>query len=238
MERVISATRAVIRGETGQGAGGGGGRRSLSSLLRRHHENISALDCKSDGGVAGGQRACAHQFKFTAACAAHIGSTLALSGAVKTPGRSHCILFGSTHAPLQTLSVFSGKTLKKHETQHTQHTTSGQRLTSRRTAVGYGRGARVRTLVPSRILPRASPVHPDSCSQEDLTGEVMKREGRELPACWEGTTDVRRWMNNRKMVGWVSVFVRACMCVCAPLALSFPFCLCLPLLVLLSPLEL
>lgn len=49
-------------------------------------------------------------------------------------------------------------------------------LTSQRTVAGYDRGARVRTLVPSRILPRASLVDPNSCSQEDLAGEEKRGE--------------------------------------------------------------
>lgn len=50
-------------------------------------------------------------------------------------------------------------------TQHTHtHARRHQTLTSRRTAAGYGRGARVRMPVPSRIVPRASPRDPHRCS--------------------------------------------------------------------------
>lgn len=42
-------------------------------------------------------------------------------------------------------------------TKHKRHTVHSSRtLTSRRTAADYGTGARVRTLVPSRILPRSN----------------------------------------------------------------------------------
>lgn len=47
------------------------------------------------GGVS--YRAFAHQFILTAACTAHMGSSLLLSGGIMTPGRSHSYstLFGS-----------------------------------------------------------------------------------------------------------------------------------------------
>lgn len=93
-------------------------------------------------------------------------------------------------------------------------------LTSRRTAVGYGTGARVRTLVPSRILPRASPLKPNSCSQGDLADEGRGRGGRErelpvrLSVGLGGVEEDRRWTDG-EMVG------------CVLLSLSLPS-VCLP----------
>lgn len=124
-------------------------------------------------------RAFAHQFILTAACAAHMGVfTVPVRGNNNTQQ-----LNAGRHVPLQLFSLCSVKKLQgKNTTRSTLNTVISQTLTSRRTAVGYGRGARVRTLVPSRILPRASAVNPNSYSQEDLTGEVRNIEGRKLAA--------------------------------------------------------
>lgn len=52
------------------------------------------------------------------------------------------------------------------------HARRHQTLTSRRTAAGYDRGARVRTPVPSRIVPRASPRDPHRCSPSGGGGRL------------------------------------------------------------------
>lgn len=101
------------------------------------------------------------------------------------------------------------------KTKHTDSLRTYIALTSLRTAAGYGRGARVRTLVPSRILPRASPVNPNSCSQGG-----RKRGGGEAAACVSLCRAGRGW--RRIDDGWMDRWV------CARLAFS-PLCLCPPL---------
>lgn len=154
-------------------------------------------------------RASAHQFILTAACTAHMDSSLAMSGRTMTPSRSHSHHYHTNNLdltqcyrrhvpPLHLFVVYAAV-----QTQHTVHPAYiviRHTLTSLRTAAGYGRGARVRTLVPSRILPSASPANPNSCSQEDLRRE--ETGGRELPARWEGVTEDGRWMD-RETVGCV-----------------------------------
>lgn len=51
---------------------------------------------------------------------------------------------------------------------HTTRTINSSALTSRTTAGGYGTGARVRTLVPSRILPDASLWKPTAAAERPL----------------------------------------------------------------------
>lgn len=74
---------------------------------------------------------------------------------------------GRTHTAATTTHTHTHTTQYLEEWQAASrctHLSETLALTSQRTAAGYGRGARVRTLVPSRILPRASPVCPNSCS--------------------------------------------------------------------------
>lgn len=109
-----------------------------------------------------------------------------------TPSRSHSHHITTLHLaqrsrrhvpPLVTLctvDISSKKLLDTHiRADFQMHAVIRETLTSPMTAAGYGRGARVRTLVPSRILPRASPVNPNSCSQGDLAGEGRKEKGEE-----------------------------------------------------------
>lgn len=100
-------------------------------------------------------------FLLTAACTVHVGSlTVAVSGKTDTQQVTLALL----HTPLSIWLAAGRHVLpqpfgwepcveKKQEASRCTDLIETLALTSQRTAAGYGRGARVRTLVPSRILP-------------------------------------------------------------------------------------